>query len=57
VRLVRRAAARFGLRERGINYLIASAQPTGGGHRWIAYFKNGVYVEGDARGRVVRRIS
>lgn len=57
VRLVRRAAARFGMRERGINYLIASAQPTGGGHRWIAYFKNGVYVEGDERGRVVRRIS
>ena len=57
VRLVRAAAKRFGVRDRGIDYLIVRAQPTGGGHRWIAYFKNGTYVEGDERGRVVRRIS
>ena len=55
-RLVRRAAARYAVRERGINYLVMSPAP-GAGHRWVAYFKNGVYVEGDRRGRVVRRIS
>jgi hypothetical protein len=59
VRLVRNAAKRFRVRERGINYLIASEDVFSGdgGHRWIAYFKNGIYVEGDERGRVVRRIS
>jgi hypothetical protein len=55
-RLVRGSAARFNVRPRGIDYLVLSPAP-GDGHRWIAYFKNGVYVEGDRRGRVVRRIS
>jgi len=41
---------------RGINYLVMSVS-AGEGHRWVAYFKDGVDVEGDRRGRVVRRIS
>jgi hypothetical protein len=58
-RLVRNAAKRYRVRERGINYLIAMSDVFSGdgGHRWIAYFKNGIYVEGDERGRVIRRIS
>jgi hypothetical protein len=55
-RLVRGSAARYAVRTRGINYLVMMPWP-GEGHRWIAYFKNGVYVQGDRRGRVVRRIS
>ena len=55
-RLVRGAAARYRVRPRGINYLVLSPWP-GEGHRWVAYFKNGVYVQGDRDGRVVRRIS
>jgi hypothetical protein len=55
-RLVRGAAARYRVRPAGINYLVMMPWP-GEGHRWIAYFKNGVYVQGDSRGRVVRRIS
>jgi hypothetical protein len=55
-RLVRGSAARYKVRTRGINYLVMTPWP-GEGHRWIAYFKNGVYVQGDRRGRVVRRIS
>jgi hypothetical protein len=55
-RLVRASAARYAVRTRGINYLVMTPWP-GEGHRWIAYFKNGVYVQGDRRGRVVRRIS
>jgi hypothetical protein len=58
-RLVRNSAKRYRVRERGINYLIAMNDVfTGdGGHRWVAYFKNGIYVEGDERGRVVRRLN
>jgi hypothetical protein len=58
-RLVRNCAKRFRVRERGINYVIAMNDifAGDGGHRWTAYFKNGIYVEGDERGRVVRRIS
>ena len=58
-RLVRNSAKRFPVREQRINYVIAMNDVfTGdGGHRWIAYFKNGIYVEGDERGRVVRRIN
>ena len=57
-RLVRNAAKRYRVRERGIDYLIASHDAFNGtGHRWIAYFKNGIYVQGDERGRVIRRIS
>jgi hypothetical protein len=57
-RLVRNSAQRYKVRERGIDYVIGSADAfDGAGHRWIAYFKNGVYVEGDERGRVMRRIN
>ena len=56
-RLVRGSAARFNVREKGINYLVLSPDPIAGGQRWIAYFKNGIYVEGDRNGKVVRRIS
>jgi hypothetical protein len=57
-RLVRNSAKRYGVRERGINYVIGSADSFNGAeHRWIAYFKNGVYVEGDAQGRIIRRIN
>jgi hypothetical protein len=55
-RLVRGSAARYRVRPQGINYLVLMPWP-GEGHRWIAYFKNGVYVQGDRNGRVVRRIS
>ena len=55
-RLVRGSAARFDLRTKGINYLVLSPWP-GAGPRWVAYFKNGVYVEGDRNGKVVRKIS
>ena len=56
-RLVRGSAARFNVREKGINYLVLSPDSISGGQRWIAYFKNGIYVEGDRNGKVVRRIS
>jgi hypothetical protein len=55
-RLVRGSAARFGVREKGIDYLVLMPWP-GEGHRWVAYFKNGTYVQGDRNGKVVRRIS
>ena len=55
-RLVRGSAARFRVRRAGST--TSCCRPTPGeGHRWIAYFKNGIYVEGDRSGRVVRRIS
>jgi hypothetical protein len=53
-RLVRGAAKRYRVRPRGINYVLAAPE-RGGAHHWRAYFKNGVYVEGDAAGRVIRR--
>ena len=56
-RLVRRSAARFKVPRQGIDYVIASPDFTGGGaYHWVAYFKNGTYVEGDASGKVRRRI-
>ena len=55
-RLVRGSAARFHVREREIDYLVLSPAPAGG-HRWVAYFKNQTYVEGDRHGRVIRRIN
>ena len=55
-RLVRGSAARYSVREKGINYLVLSLWP-GEGHRWVAYFKNGVYVQGNAHGKVMRKIS
>ncbi len=56
-RLVRRSAARFKVRPEGIGYLIASPDFTSPrAHHWVAYFKNGVYVQGDATGKVERRI-
>ena len=52
-----RSAARFKVRPEGIDYLVASPDATNPGtHHWVAYFKNGVYVEGDASGKVERRI-
>jgi hypothetical protein len=53
-RLVRAAARRYRVRPRAIDYVLAGPEP-GGGHHWRAYFKSGVYVEGDAAGRVIRR--
>ena len=45
------------MRPEGIDYLVASPDATNPGtHHWVAYFKNGVYVEGDATGKVRRRI-
>jgi hypothetical protein len=55
-RLVRGSAARYSVREQGINYLVLSLWP-GEGQRWVAYFKNGVYVQGDRNGKVLRKIS
>jgi hypothetical protein len=54
-RLVRNSVKRYRVREKGIDHVIAG-RGFDGGERWIAYFKNGIYVEGDARGRVIRRI-
>ena len=54
-RLVRGSAKRYRVRPGGINYLIASPESQPGDHHWRAYFKNGIYVEGDAKGRVIRR--
>jgi hypothetical protein len=55
-RLVRGSAARYGVPVRRIDYLVLTGDPIQG-HRWVAYFKNGPYVQGDRSGRVVRRIS
>jgi hypothetical protein len=54
-RLVR-ASRRYGVRPKGINYLVLSNLP-GIGLRWVAYFKNGVYVAGDRNGRNPQKIS
>jgi hypothetical protein len=53
-RLVRNSVKRYRVREQGIDYVIAG-RGFDGGQVWRAYFKNGVYVEGDAKGRVIRR--
>jgi hypothetical protein len=50
-RLVRGSAERYRVNPKGIDYLVA------GEDGWVAYFKGGTYVQGDARGRVVRRIN
>ena len=55
-RLVRGAAERYRVKPKGIDYLVVSTNGSGG-HQWVAYFKNGLYVLGDAEGRVVRKIS
>ncbi len=57
-RLVRAAAERYpALKPGRLNYLVASLDPTGGGHRWNAYYTgDGGYVAGDARGRVQGRV-
>jgi hypothetical protein len=52
-RLVRGAARRYRVKPAGIDYVLAGPEPDG--HHWRAYFKNGVYVEGNAKGRVIRR--
>ncbi len=57
-RLVRNAAKRFPVQPAGITHIIGGQNVfSGRGQRWIAYFENGIYVEGDARGRVIRKIS
>ena len=57
-RLVRGSASGSTCASRGSTTWSPSPEaPFGGGQRWIAYFKNGVYVEGDERGKVMRRIS
>jgi hypothetical protein len=55
-RLVQGSAKRYRVNPKGIDYLVASPSVEGG-HGWVAYFKNGTYIQGDARGRVVRRIN
>jgi hypothetical protein len=55
-RLVRGSAARFKLSAAKIDYLVLSSLP-GVGTQWVAYFKGGAYVMGDAHGKVVRRIN
>jgi hypothetical protein len=52
-RLVRGAAKRYRVKSKGIDYVLAGPEPDG--HHWRAYFKSGIYVEGDAKGRVIRR--
>jgi hypothetical protein len=42
-------------RAKRIDYLVASTAP-GEPHRWVAYVRNGPYVQGDAAGHVVRVI-
>jgi hypothetical protein len=53
-RLVRGAARRYPVKPSGIDYVLARPE-AGGDHHWRAYFKRGIYVEGDAAGRVIRR--
>ena len=50
------ASKRYGVRPKQINYLVLSNLP-GIGLRWVAYFKNGVYVAGDRHGRGPQKIS
>jgi hypothetical protein len=54
-RLVRGSAERYRVKPKGVTHIIAGPG-FDGGQRWVAYFKNGIYVEGDAKGRVTRRI-
>ena len=54
-RLVRAAAERLGRSPDQIDYLVPSISE--GKVYWGAYFKNGATFLGDARGRVIRRIS
>ena len=44
------------LREEAAGGVVLMPYP-GEGHRWLAYFKNGTYVQGDRHGKVVRKIS
>jgi len=53
-RLVRGSVKRYRVKPKGV-YLIAGPESEPGDHHWRAYFKNGIYVEGDAKGRVIRR--
>ena len=57
-RFVKRAAKRFGVKAARIDYVIGERdvfddEPLG----WVAYFKGGVIVRGDAQGRPEERIS
>jgi hypothetical protein len=53
-RLVRGSAKRYRVKPKGV-YVIAQPEVEPGNHHWRAYFKNGIYVEGDAKGRVIGR--
>jgi hypothetical protein len=52
-RLVRRGARRVSTTPRRIDYVLFTAAP-GGPPTWAAYFKNGRFVVGNARGSVIR---
>lgn len=54
-RLVRQAAHRLGRSTKSIDYVVLINVLDG--PRWSAYFKGGAAFQGDAHGRVVRRIS
>jgi hypothetical protein len=53
-RLVRQAAKRLGRSTKSIDYVVLI--DILGGPRWSAYFKGGAAFQGDAHGRVTRRI-
>jgi hypothetical protein len=53
-RLVRQAAHRLGRSTKSIDYVVLL--DILGGPRWSAYFKGGAAFQGDAHGRVTRRI-
>lgn len=54
-RLVRQAAHRLGRSTKSIDYVVLINVLDG--PRWSAFFKGGAAFQGDARGRIVRRIS
>jgi hypothetical protein len=53
-RLVRAAAHRLGRKTSSIDYLVLLNVL--GGPAWSAYFKGGAALQGDAHGKIVRRI-
>jgi hypothetical protein len=55
-RLVRRAAARYHRRVKGIDYVVVMPWPDEA-HHVVAYFKGSTIVQGDRSGHVVRLIS
>lgn len=55
-RLVHRAAHRLGRSTKAIDYVVLVSFP-GTGPQWSAYFKGGAAFQGDAHGRILRRLS